>query len=45
LQYILHFGRFYARCGPDVRDGGGGSAKRTMFDRGGPKSQFWLGRL
>jgi len=30
----------YARYGPDVRDGGGVSAKRTMLDRGGPKSKF-----
>jgi len=32
LQNILRFGRFYARYGPDVREGGV-SAKRTFFGR------------
>jgi len=38
LQYILRFGRFYARYGPDVFGRGGGGCPS-------PKSQFLLGRL
>jgi len=48
IAICLAFRPFYARYGPDVRDGGPPvSAKRTMFDRGrgGPKSQFLVGRL
>jgi len=32
-KYILDFGRFYDRYGPDVRDGGGGGSKKSVFAR------------
>jgi len=47
LQYMLHFGHFFALYGPDVFIREGVSFKRTMLDRrlGGPQSQFLLGGL
>jgi len=39
-QYILRFGRFYARYRPDVCNGAGGVCQTDDVGRGGPKSQF-----
>jgi len=38
-RYILRFGRFYARYGPDVRDGGGDVCQPDDVGQGGVS--FW----